>query len=123
MRICKEHWQMCRDAIDERGMAGLVARDSKEALENISEELKGGKAPFDPLMSMNWHWSNGALRHGGLYMMSVDAEANPTNEGHYCPVCEFAKHYSDFDPKQEIGKVADQMAAHARTEGLIPAVS
>lgn len=102
-------------------MTELVARDGNEAFENISSELQGDKPPFDPLMSMHWHWMNGALREGGLYLMGQPEDGS--NDGHYCPVCEFAKHYAEFDANDEIGKVADQMAEHCRTEGLIPKVS
>ncbi len=123
MKICRDHWSMCRQAIEDRGMSGLVARDGEQAHENIVEELQGGSPPFDPLMSMNWHWTNEALRCGGLYLMAVDAEANPANDGHYCPICEFVKHLEGFDAPASIGTIADQMAAHARSEGLIPSVS
>jgi len=122
MKICAEHWQICRDAIEERGMSALVARDGKEAVENAVEELRGGEAPFDPLMSMNWFWSGQAIHNGGLYLMAVDAEANPNNDGHYCPICEFAKHYNNFDAKAEVGRIADQMATHARAKGLVPPI-
>ncbi|TAN09876.1 MAG: hypothetical protein EPN45_07230 [Rhizobiaceae bacterium] len=123
MRICKDHWSMCRAAIEERGMSGLVARDGKEATDNAMEELQGGNPPFDPLMSMNWHWSGEAMRCGGLYLMAVDPENNPDNEGHYCPICEFAKHSEGFEAKVAIDMIADQMADYARAEGLIPQVS
>lgn len=104
-------------------MSELVARDGKEATDNAVEELQGGNPPFDPLMSMNWHWSGEALRNGGLYLMEIDMKANPDNEGHYCPLCEFAKHMKGFEAKASIGMIADQMADHARAEGLIPQVS
>lgn len=117
MKICKDHWQLCRDAIDSRGMSGLVAGSGEAAFENMRDELEGGKPPFDPLMSMNWHWSNGALKYGGLYIMGQ----NPDDpEGHYCPLCEFTKHAKDFDATVEIGRVADQMLEHCRAEGLVP---
>ncbi len=45
MRTCKDHWQMCRDAIDERGMSGLVAVSSEEAHGNIVEELRAVSRP------------------------------------------------------------------------------
>lgn len=127
MRICKEHWSLCRQAIDDRGMSGLIAKDGKTAVDDAVADLQGVPDPkherFDPLMSMNWHWTNEALRCGGLYLMAVDAEANPANDGHYCPICEFVKHAKNFDAPASIGMIADQMAAHARSEGLIPQVS
>jgi hypothetical protein len=121
MKFCKEHWQLCRDAVDERGMSPLVAADGEEAMERTVEELQGGKAKFDPLMSLHWHWTNSALRNGGLYLMGQNETGE--NEGHYCPVCEFAKHMAGFDAKSAIGGIADQMAEHCRAEGLIPRAS
>lgn len=116
MRICREHWQVCRDAIDSRGMGGLVAGSGEEAFERMTDELKGGKPPFDPLMSMNWHWSNAALESGGLYIMGQ----NPDDaDGHYCPLCEFTKHAKGFDATTEVGRIADQMLEHCRAEGLV----
>lgn len=114
MKMCQQHWDMCREAISTRGMDGLVAKSGEEAAEHMVEELKGGKAPFDPLMSMHWHWTNEALRNGGLYLMGVDEDGNP-----YCPICEFEKHMTGFDAARDIGMIADQMQAHARAEGLI----
>jgi hypothetical protein len=123
MRFCKDHWQMCRDAVSERGMDALVARDGHEAIERAVGELNGEdtKKTFDPLMSLNWHFTNGALKYGGLYLMGQNETGE--NEGHYCPVCEFAKHYATFIPKHEIGKVADHMRDWCRSEGLIAKLS
>ena len=73
-------------------------------------------------MSMNWHFTNEALRCGGLYLMTVDPVANPQNEGHFCPVCEFVKHSEGFVASEAIGSVADQMLAHSREQGLLPKV-
>ena len=127
MRICKAHWDTCRAAIDERGMSGLVAKDGKQAVEDALADFNGEPDPknerFDPLMSMHWHWTNEALRAGGLYLTAVDAEARPENEGHFCPICEFEKHARDFDAPRHIGIIADQMLEHAREKGLVPLVS
>ncbi len=121
MKICKDHWEMMRNAIEDRGMSGLVARDSETAFDNIKEELSGGRPDFDPLMSMHWHWTNEAIRCGGLYLMGEDETG--ANDGQFCPVCEFEKNAEGFDAKISIGIVADQMAEYARSEGLIPKVS
>lgn len=130
MKICKDHWQLMRDAIDDRGMSGLVAKDGETALENELAQLEAAKsgdpephkaAPLDPLMSMHWHFTNDALRCGGLYLMG--AREDGQNDGHYCPICEFEKHAEGFVAKEAIGSVADQMAEYCRAEGLIPKVS
>jgi hypothetical protein len=121
VRICKEHWDMCRSAIDDRGMAGLIAKSGEAAHADIVAELQGEPDPrhqrFDPLMSMNWHWNGIALKAGGLAMMGEGPESN---SGHLCPLCELAAHYNDFQPAAEISTVADQMLAWARGEGLVP---
>lgn len=119
MRICKDHWAVIRSAIEVRGLSGLVAKDSKEAHKNLMAELEGGaQPPFDPLMSMHWHWHNAALRNGGLYLLSEDPSGK--NDGQYCPLCEFVAHAQGFDDKKEIDSVADQILAWCREEGLVP---
>lgn len=131
MKICKAHWQMMRDAIDSRAMYGLVAKSGEAAMEDqvkqLEEHQRMGevsertiKETFDPLMSMHWHFTNEALRNGGLYLMNLDPAANPENEGHYCPICEFEKHSEGFAALEAIGQVGDQMQAYCYDEGLIP---
>lgn len=121
MRFCKDHWDLCRKTVDDFGLGGLVAKDGETALENIVDELKGNTPKFDPLMSMHWHWTNEALRCGGLYLMGQNKTG--VNDGQYCPMCEFEKNVPDFDAKESVEAVAKQMAEWARTEGLIPKVS
>lgn len=134
MKMCKYHWNVMREAVEERGMMGLVNKSGEAAMEGELKQLDEAKATgevseqtlrdtFDPLMSMHWHWSNSALRNGGLYIMAVDEAVNPDNEGHYCPVCEFVKHIDDFDAKEQIGIVADQMRAYCVEQKLIPSAS
>lgn len=124
MRICKDHWALCRQAIEDRGLSSLVARNGKEACYNAVADIEGEPDPknerFDPLMSMNWHWSSVALQAGGLAMMG---EGPAENDGNLCPLCELDVHYADFNPAERVNDVADQMAAWARSEGLIPSVS
>lgn len=129
MKICADHWQLMRDAVDARGMSGLIAKDGETALENEVAQLEAAKAgdpepykaaPFDPLMSLHWHFTNDALRCGGLYLMGENPDAE---DKHFCPICEFEKHAEGFVAKEAIGSIADQMAAHCRAEGLIPKVS
>lgn len=125
MRICKDHWAMCRQAIEDRGMAGLVAKDGKTALDDTLADLQGEpdlkNERFDPLMSMHWHWMNNALQEGGLYLMGQTEDGS--NDGHYCPLCEYTKHAKGFDGSAAIGLVADQMLEFARGEGLVPKVA
>lgn len=124
MRMCKDHWDVCRQAVENKGLGQLVARDGVEACDNAVADLKGEPDPkherFDPLMSMNWHWSSVALKAGGLAMMGKGPDEN---EGHFCPLCELAAHWPDFNPQTSVNDVADQMATWARSEGLIPALA
>ena len=118
MKICQKHWDMCRAAVADRGLGDLVAKSGSEAANDAMAELRGEESKFDPLMSMHWHWTNEALRCGGLYLMSKNETGE--NDGEYCPICEFEKHASGFVANDAIGMVADQMQVHARSEGLIP---
>lgn len=123
MKICKDHWTACREAVESRGLSSLVAADGKEAVSRVMDEFNGGdmKKNFDPLMSMNFHFTNNALSCGGLYLMGTPPDGE--NDGHYCPICEFVKNARDWDAKVEIAKVADQMREWALAEGLVPKVS
>jgi hypothetical protein len=123
MRICKSHWQMMRDSVDEQGMGGLVQKDGAAAFDNEMKALDGQKPDFDPLMSHNWHWSSVGMEGGGLAMMSIDMEANPDNEGHFCPFCEWIKNVPEINAREQIDDVSKQMQAHCREIGLIPKAS
>lgn len=123
MKICADHWQMMRKAIDDRGMTGLVNQSGEAMLESQVAEIEGRATDkdFDPLMSMFWHWMNNALRSGGLWVMGEDPSGK--NDGQYCPVCLFAEFQDDFVAEKSIGDVADQMRAYCIEKGLIPAAS
>lgn len=118
---------MMRDAVDARGMFGLVAKSGEAAVEDQLRQLEEAqrtdsvseqttKETFDPLMSMHWHWMNGALRNGGLYLMGQNPD---DSDGNYCPVCEYSKHVKEFDAKKEIESVADQMREYCIEQNLI----
>lgn len=124
MRICTEHWNDCKAAIESRGLKSL-GKSAEQAFENLVQEADGvapvTKEQFDPYMSMNNHWWGTALKLGGLYLMMVPRTDKPEeNEGHYCPLCEMAAHMKGFDPKVEIPLVADQMRAWCIHENLLP---
>ena len=103
-------------------MMGLVAKSGVELVEKVKGEFDGEntKATFDPLMSINYHFTGEALRCGGVYLMGQDPSG--ANEGHYCPVCEFEKNSKGFEAEKSINSVADQMLEWCRTEGLLPKV-
>lgn len=80
MRICPDHWQLCRDAIETAGLSSLVAVDGEEAFRRITDEMQGGSKEknFDPLMEMNWHWTGLGLELGGLGMMGETPDGRDT---------------------------------------------
>src|SRR5206468_3503602 len=111
MQICQDHWKLMRDAIEARGMSGLIAKDGQTAIKNEVAQLEAAKAgdpephkasPFDPLMSMHWHFTNEALRCGGLYLLTPSPDG-----GEFCPLCEFVKHQEGFNAAEQIGSIAD----------------
>jgi len=116
---------MMRGAIEQRGLSGLVAKDGQTAIANEIAQLEAARsgdhepqkaAPFDPLMSMHWHYVNAALENGGLYLLG---EGPAENDGHFCPICEFEKHSKGFSASEEIGSVADQIRKYCVAEKLI----
>jgi hypothetical protein len=130
MKICKDHWQVMREAVESRDMFGLVAKSGEAAMADQLRQLEEAqvtgsvsdqttKETFDPLMSMNWHWMNEALRCGGLYLMGENADAA---DKEYCPVCEFVKHQKGFVAKEAIETVADSMRKYCIEQKLITGV-
>jgi hypothetical protein len=107
MRICEKHWQICWDTVKERGLSGLVAADPEAALSKLTQnDIEENPDSFDPLISMHWHFTNHALKFGGLYLLGTNAEGQP-----YCPICEFERNAKGFVAEQAIDDVAEQMAA------------
>lgn len=121
MKFCQPHWGICRQAVEAYGMVGLVSATGEEATERMKKEIgQGGESDdtFDPLMSLYWHFTNDALRCGGLYLMNPDPSGK--NAGHYCPLCEFEKHMRGFDSQKAVDNIAKQIAEYCRGRGLIP---
>lgn len=113
MKFCTNHWEALRKAIEDRGLSHLVAKDGETAASNMKAELEGQKSPqnYDPLMDAHWMITNRALKMGGLYLMTVDADGN-----HYCPLCEVGKHGGN--PQEWIDGCTDSILAHCQTNGL-----
>lgn len=130
MKICASHWQVMRDAVEQKGLMGLVAKSGEAALDSQLRHLEeaqqaGGsisektlRDTFDPLMSMHWHFTNNALRCGGLAVMGQRDDGE--NDGHYCPVCLFEQNQPGFVATEEIGSVVDQMRDYCIEQGLVP---
>ncbi len=117
MNTCQPHWDMMRAGIEEAGLSDLVAKSGEEAFANIVTELgvePGSSAPFDPLMSMHWHFSSISMQAFGLQMLIQKEDGSMP-----CYMCELENCYTEFDPKTQIDSVAGQMLEYCKTEGLI----
>lgn len=126
MKMCAEHWQKLRAAIEVRGLSHLVARSGAEAVQNTVLELEGREAEayFDPLMAVhNMIWS-ACLSALGLGLMMVDEQGN-----HLCPLCTILPDYPPipeghrYKSKESyfIDGPADAVLELARAKGLVPA--
>lgn len=129
MKICTDHWRLMKETIEAKGLGSLIAKNGAAAIDaevrqleeaqltgKVSEQTS--KETFDPLMSMYWHFTNDALRCGGLYLLGQKEDGSE-----YCPICEFEKHSEGFVVKDQIVSVANQMHEYCIKEGLIPRLS
>jgi hypothetical protein len=92
MRICKEHWEALRAAIENKGMSHLV-KSGQEIFDSAKNELTGeGPTTFDPLFMANNMIVGNAIKSGGLYLLGETEDGS--NDGHYCPLCEAKYHGS-----------------------------
>jgi hypothetical protein len=88
MKICDAHWQELRQAIDNRGLTRIIAKDGEHAAKNMAAQLQGGdtKDNYDPLMSAVYAiWGN-AIEAFGLDIMRPDAP---------CPLCVLDQHIKE----------------------------
>lgn len=126
MKICMKHWNMLRDAIEQRGLSGLVGKSGEELMENTVAQIEGTKSvkeTFDPLANATWMIYGRALQLGGLYLLQEDD---------ICPICEAIVHRADgYDanetvPSEEetekfwIDGPTDATLEQARELGLTP---
>jgi hypothetical protein len=51
------------------------------------------------------------------------APEDGSNDGHFCPLCEYEKHSPGFVASEAIDLVSGQMADYCRSEGLISQIS
>jgi hypothetical protein len=121
MKFCQPHWDLARELVEKHGLMPLVAKDGQEAIDRTVAELKGAPLAetFDPLMQIHWHFTNNALRLGGLEMLTPKADGTPR-----CPVCEHAANITQFDARVDIEQyVVMPMVEYARSQGLLPKAS
>src|SRR5208337_525496 len=117
MKICQEHWDGLKEAIEARGLGHLVAGSGAKAAPIVTDELEGSDA-YDPLIAANFAIWNNALEAFGMSMMYEDAP---------CPLCLMDKHAAECnDPgcaknsgMDWIGFAADGQLEVARNKGLV----
>lgn len=81
MRICERHWAALREEVRKRGMAPLVTRNGREALEHAVKDMLGlaSESEYDPLMDCCFMITSRAISLLGLSVFNV---------GNACPLCE-----------------------------------
>ena len=115
MRMCMDHWNALRKAIDDRGLYGLVAKSGEAAIASIVrhvEKTADQKADFDPLMNANFAIYAAFLEDAGPAGLCFDG----------CPLCEVAKSPKEKLDEEWINGVSDDQLATARALGLVAAV-
>ena len=98
MKICQQHWDKLRKAIEDRGLSSFIqtGEQNMATFEAVAEGTHTEKElPYDPLMSCNWMIWGQALKAGGLYLM----------QGNHCPVCEAKKHLSGHNTVHPVTKM------------------
>lgn len=109
MNMCKEHWEVLKEAIDARGLSKFVANDGQEVLDHTVRDVNGENTvvDFEPLMGSSICLSSLAMRIGGLAVLSPNADGTMP-----CPVC----FLQSFD---YVGAAADGALAEAKDRGLM----
>lgn len=119
MKLCQNHWNALKEAIENRGLAPLVSKAA--TAQRMMENMKGDttKENYNPLMAANFAiWSNG-LQAFGLSLLATD---------NICPLCLLDLHAKDcHDPNCKnketsvdwIGHVADAQLEYASKRNWI----
>jgi len=87
--FCQQHWDELKAAIEARDLMQFVAKDGKQAMENMVRDLEGQNTvvDYEPLLGSDFCMSNVAMSFYGLRMMAVEeGEEKPP-----CPVCMMQK--------------------------------
>ncbi len=108
MKICQQHWNELKTALDERGLTKFIAPDSKSVINEMVKELKHEPVKFEPLLAANFAIWRNAIDGGGLYLMYGDL----------CPLCELEAH-TTVQASNWINHAADDQYNKAKELGLI----
>jgi hypothetical protein len=118
MKMCQPHWNKLREAMKDRCIDYLGAKDGKQAADDAVEQLAGRETDYDPLMACNWMITGRALKMGGLYLMGAKEDGSE-----YCPICEAIEHKPEdvevaWVENYWIDGPADAVLEECRTLGL-----
>jgi hypothetical protein len=93
MRMCMDHWNRLREAIDHQGLSHLVHKDGQSAAQAMADDLSTGGAAsvstFDPLMQANFAIWSRALQTVGLALLQPGEDGQDV-----CPICFINQHCS-----------------------------
>lgn len=121
MKICSDHWNALRTAVEERGLSQFVSKDGETAVKRLTSAFSNtadDADSFDPLMQANFAiWGNAMDAFGS----AIVAEGAP------CPLCALDQHIAeckDTDCHRESGAdwikfAADEQLQAAQDMGLM----
>lgn len=112
MRICMDHWQQLRTAIEDRGLTPFVSKNGEEAARRTANISNGSEDPqdFDPLIAANMAIISYYISQVGIDGLTQDV----------CPICTAAAE-ADGDelPNNWINGAADDVLAVAKDKKLV----
>jgi len=85
MRFCSDHWAELRTAIEKEGVYHLVARDGRQAVDQMADQLDRQKvtiANYDPLMGAHNMILSRCMDIVGMQIMFADPDGSDR-----CPIC------------------------------------
>jgi len=116
MKMCSDHWDALKQAIDKRGLTKYIAKDAQAAGKRIQHELEGTESPddFDPLMSATWAIYGHATNLFGLVIISLK------NDGaERCPLCMLAESWIELAADEAKAYVDQHLEADTETKDPI----
>lgn len=113
MKICQFHWDELRQALKDRGLDHLGAKNAQEAIVAMATDLEGRGAEneYDPLMSCNWMIMSQGLEMCGLSLIGLREDGTP-----HCPICEAGRSWM----RSWIDGPADAALEECKVRGLLP---
>lgn len=117
MKLCKDHWQKLREAIDARGLGKFVASSGEEGMRKITTP-----GEFEPLMHAYFALLLNILAVAGQALME-DQKNGPER----CPYCFLITSHKCDDPECDvystwIDRAADDALKAAVDLGLLAEV-